>query len=332
VDFLRQDLKQKKIGVHGESLGGIAVTHIGRTKNIDFLCADRTFSGVSAVPDISFGSKIASMFRIITLWDDRIAKDYAESQCYKIITYDPKDEIIHLLSSLKYGVTSQVALQKLGITEQSTKTNFKESYSLFSPYRVINIIQKLIKVIRFEFWQKQTQETLENDKSLLTKSQTLALFWAFHRISELFISMSSLNALNPRKKTKSPNKNNNMGPKMSSNSQVGKPGQTGFDTSVENSLNKNTRMDTQNNKEPINDPRQMLDESVSFISDKILNQSIESGIGTNENELLKSTETKSYKDMFDFEAQSSSAIIELLVKVIKHKKRIYKLILGFCNI
>jgi len=303
-------MKMKKIGVHGESMGGIAVTHLGRNKNVDYICADRTFRSISSVVEISFGETLASLFRMITLWDDRIARDFAESQCYKIITYDPRDEIIHLLSSLKYGVTSHMALEKLGIYDGTPKPHLKESYSLLSPYRLLNMVRKFIQVVRFEFKQKEFIYRLENDKSLLTKSQMLALFWALHRISELFITMSSLNAVNVRKKSKSPKKNNNMGPKMSKNPQPAKAGQGNLSSTG------GVRLETQGKEDNSSgSSNNQLEESVSFIPDQILNQSIESGLGQNEHELIKSTEIKSYKEMFDYEAQNSSVVIELLVKV-----------------
>jgi len=39
----------KQLGVHGESLGGMIAVHVAKTKNTDFLLADRTFSSLSEV-------------------------------------------------------------------------------------------------------------------------------------------------------------------------------------------------------------------------------------------------------------------------------------------
>jgi fermentation-respiration switch protein FrsA (DUF1100 family) len=49
VDFIRGELKVKKLGVHGESLGGMVAVHLGKVRKIDFLFADRTFSSLSEV-------------------------------------------------------------------------------------------------------------------------------------------------------------------------------------------------------------------------------------------------------------------------------------------
>jgi hypothetical protein len=43
----------KKIGVHGQSLGGCVANHLASIKYLDFLCADRTFCSLSAL--LSFG-------------------------------------------------------------------------------------------------------------------------------------------------------------------------------------------------------------------------------------------------------------------------------------
>lgn len=49
VDFMRDQLKVKVLGVHGESLGGMIAVHVAKVKKIEFLFADRTFSSLSNV-------------------------------------------------------------------------------------------------------------------------------------------------------------------------------------------------------------------------------------------------------------------------------------------
>ncbi len=270
----------KKIGVHGESLGGIAVTHMGRTKKIDYLCADRTFSSLSQVVEISFGTTLMKLYRLITLWDDQIARDYVESPCYKIITFDPKDQIIHLLSSLKYGATSYLMDQKSRLRNQDSGVYYKENYSFLSPYRLIHNVFKIFKIAKNEFYEKLRDEEYRSNDSGLTKTQILALYSAFHRISDLFITMSSLNALNVRKNT--------------------------------------TRMSTRirDNRPQAGKGDAPPEENLSFISDKTLNQSVENGIGQSEDELIKTTKVKSYKELFVNETQNTDMVVDLVMKVI----------------
>mmetsp|Transcript_31345 Transcript_31345/g.28534 ORF Transcript_31345/g.28534 Transcript_31345/m.28534 type:complete len:148 (-) Transcript_31345:1439-1882(-) len=89
IDYLRNDLGVKKIGVHGESIGGMIANHIANTKEIDFLFADRTFYCISKVGEHSFSKKLTTLYRQLTLWDDVVISDYLDSKCYKVMTYDP---------------------------------------------------------------------------------------------------------------------------------------------------------------------------------------------------------------------------------------------------
>ena len=54
VDYLRNKMNFKKIGVHGQSLGGCVANHLASTKYLDFLCADRTFCSLSALLTYGF--------------------------------------------------------------------------------------------------------------------------------------------------------------------------------------------------------------------------------------------------------------------------------------
>ncbi len=306
----------KKIGVHGESLGGIVTTHIARAKNIDYMCADRTFTSLSKVVEISFGKNLAKLFRLVTLWDDQISYDFAESKCYKIMTFDPKDEIIHLLSSLKYGVTSTIINKRLGYKIGPPHGNIHDNRSPFSPYRLLSYIGKLAKVIKNEYAQISAEEEQERAHFPLSHPQTLALFWAFHRVSELFIAMSSLNAISGRRKTgggghhrSSSNNPETSGPKLNKATQPGRPGS--LDASIDASMMKTT-IEMQGIPLKGTGP----DENASFISDKLLNSSSDSRNAIqDDNELLQSTKIGSYVEIFNQETQTSDDVIDLLAKV-----------------
>ncbi|KAL4510049.1 hypothetical protein ABPG72_010242 [Tetrahymena utriculariae] len=109
VDYLREHEKVGLIGSHGQSLGGMVACHIAAKKNLDFLCADRTFSCVSDIAYYSMPSFFKQIVRLLTSYDVWSPINYYKANCYKILAYDPKDNIIIYMSSLKNGVSKQIA-------------------------------------------------------------------------------------------------------------------------------------------------------------------------------------------------------------------------------
>ncbi len=53
----------KKIGVHGESIGGLIAAHVAKKKNLDLLVADRTFSSMDNVVYYNCNILIYGLFR-----------------------------------------------------------------------------------------------------------------------------------------------------------------------------------------------------------------------------------------------------------------------------
>lgn len=127
IDYLRNELGIKRIGIHGESIGGLVASHIAKTKDIDFLCADRTLYSISKVGEKSFNPKLTKLFRMLTLWDDVQLTDYLDSKCYKLITFDPRDEVIYLFGSLLYGVTNAFILRGKGEDEDKFRPKKSEN-------------------------------------------------------------------------------------------------------------------------------------------------------------------------------------------------------------
>lgn len=67
-DFLKTNMNLKKIGLHGESLGGIIATHIAATKNVDFICVDKSFSSLYNVAKCSYGYILGTLYYILVYW------------------------------------------------------------------------------------------------------------------------------------------------------------------------------------------------------------------------------------------------------------------------
>eukprot|EP01017_Pseudomicrothorax_dubius_P004324 TRINITY_DN10843_c0_g1_i2.p1 TRINITY_DN10843_c0_g1~~TRINITY_DN10843_c0_g1_i2.p1 ORF type:complete len:812 (+),score=218.85 TRINITY_DN10843_c0_g1_i2:289-2724(+) len=112
VDYLRSTMNVRKLGVHGESLGGMVAAHVAAKKNLDFLCADRTFSALRDVVRHGLNRVIEGIYLSITFWSQRVCGDYLDTKCYKVITFDPKDEVIPARSSLAFGITEELLMRK----------------------------------------------------------------------------------------------------------------------------------------------------------------------------------------------------------------------------
>ncbi len=329
MDYLRKEVGVKKIGVHGESLGGLVATHLARVKQLDFLCADRTFSSLSKVGEISFGSWIGRLYRFLTLWNDAIADDYVETNCYKILTFDPKDEVIHLLSSLKYGVTTKVIEKRVGIRSEHIRPGRAENFEIFAPNSWLNFFSAAANVVKKEKHKTRVKVQLQEYYDLLNKEQTIALFWAFHRISEVFIALSSVQNITSIKKHRRAHSSevSGRGKKLIMNRPV-QPGKTGGG-SLESSMNTSSmtsslmkpREINMNDDSIQNIPPTMLvrpDESMSFMNDsRMLNETIDiKGLGQSDDiYLMSTTKRQSYLYLFDEDAKSSDDVLSFLVKV-----------------
>lgn len=323
VDYLRKNLKVKKIGIHGESIGGLVAVHVAREKNVDFLCADRTFKNLSDVGTLSFGALVGCFYRMVTLWDDTIPSDYIHSSCYKVITFDPKDEVIHALSSLKYGVTKKVLEGKLGLYGEPVNPLLMKPLSCWSPFNIIDPFRKFLFVLKFAIYEKKVDNQLEQTFQSLGKEQTLALYWALHRVSELFVELYSSHGfsalkqqariykpMNPRTTSKS------LKPVQAANSEADgpQPGNSEMDVpdegSTQNAVGLLIKKDATEEK---------TSTTINLnISEKAAHHPIQiKGVGKfDEAFLLKTTQKKSYVERFNEQAKGSDDVLCLLLRVL----------------
>jgi len=82
VDFLRRNYGISKLGVHGESLGGMVACHLAKAKGLNYCI----------------------VFNLLTNWSYDSSQAFIDSTGYKILGYDPNDEVIPYMASLKVGV------------------------------------------------------------------------------------------------------------------------------------------------------------------------------------------------------------------------------------
>ena len=104
MSYLRKERGCEKLGVHGESLGGMIAAHVGKTCYVDFLFADRTFSSLGAVAWYGVHKVGLYLIKHFKRWEYDSAADFLASPGYKVISADPNDAIINDMASLKTGV------------------------------------------------------------------------------------------------------------------------------------------------------------------------------------------------------------------------------------
>ena len=66
----------KKLGLHGESLGGMVASHIAANKNIDFIFVDRTFTSLYKVARHSYGIMLGTLYYILVRWYENYSKKF----------------------------------------------------------------------------------------------------------------------------------------------------------------------------------------------------------------------------------------------------------------
>lgn len=74
--------------------------HLARTKNLNYLFADRTFASLSEVARVGFSGLAKFLFNLITDWNYESTQAYIDTTCYKVMAADPRDEVIPFLASL----------------------------------------------------------------------------------------------------------------------------------------------------------------------------------------------------------------------------------------
>ena len=268
---------------------------------------------LSNVGQVSFGHWVGKFYQMITLWDSPISTDYVQAKCYKVLTYDPRDEIIHSLSSLKYGVTKKALETKLGFSGEPVKPDIPKTLQFCSPRRLLTPFKKIKFSIEFALYRNKINQTLKNNYCPLTKSQSIALFHAISRVSELFIELSSYHGLNilkqqskifkpmnPRAEMKS------MKPIQARNNSIDSPPLEGdsenicVDETVQNVKVGLIHEDLKcRDKAKTDGP--VLDMKTTCYEDEAF--------------LLKSAEKKSYLGLFDEVAKNSDDVVCLLLKV-----------------
>jgi len=192
AEYLKKVKGVERLGVHGESMGGMVAAHIARHIAVDFLFADRTFCSLDAVARFGFGAVAYRLFRLLSCWNSDTANDYMHAPCYKLVSSDPSDTMITDFASLKTGIALRLLSPSASLLSPSshilTPTDslaFFDSLSRFtkivyyfnkrdgerSPRSIGTVIQGLSQISRqsnYHMLGPDTDAVLEDDVMLGT--------------------------------------------------------------------------------------------------------------------------------------------------------------------
>lgn len=159
-------------------MGGMIAAHLARKGLVDFVFCDRTFSNLSEVPLYMMGKWAKYGLKLITLWSGLDAtSDFIYTNCYKVISQDPNDEVINDNASLKTGIS--LAIIQAELKNRFLERTFEQASS--------DCIEKLPTDISNEY------------SHILTKEETAILFT---NLNSLFARVLALEVHNKKLRKK----------------------------------------------------------------------------------------------------------------------------------
>ena len=321
--YLRSEYGIKKVGVHGESLGGLPVCQLAKHGELDFACADRTFSSLTTVAHYSFGKHIGKLYKWVAGWSDDNCSNFIEAPCYKVVTFDPKDEIIPFPSSLRAGITQNIVQKLLGV----------DSEHLTSPKKkLITVYPSIYSLIKSKFWSRfqadsasKTHKSVNEYSELLNTSQANALYYALQRLVLIFNEVSKSEPIVQKGHRKSQSIGGQPEPKRSVYRKLKKQqgGRGSLDSSMDELTADRTSGDDAEEDSPIN-PKEnsrlnntnLLDALNSNLEETKLDDDILKDKASIQREYpINSQANKSYIEFLEEEDRSSSEFQNFIFKV-----------------
>eukprot|EP00923_Selenidium_pygospionis_P030471 GHVN01054062.1.p1 GENE.GHVN01054062.1~~GHVN01054062.1.p1 ORF type:complete len:739 (-),score=97.78 GHVN01054062.1:124-2340(-) len=109
IDYVKSNFGFKRIGVHGQSIGGIcAISMAANNSDVKWLCADRTFSSLQNTATHMLGRWASIALGTTKYGMGENVTGFVDARAYKVMCCDGRDEIIHDMASLKTGVAMRV--------------------------------------------------------------------------------------------------------------------------------------------------------------------------------------------------------------------------------
>lgn len=162
----------KKLGLHGESIGGYVAIHLANKTKCDFLLADRTFGCLSDVIKFSYGWIAYILYKLSLFPDCENTSKFLALSCYKVLVNDPCDKIIPDYVSLKSSVAINFMLKKqLTVNEFLTSNLYKNASYILTPIELNRLSQSLSRLY-YKLHFSLDDEIVEKRKIILkTESQ-----------------------------------------------------------------------------------------------------------------------------------------------------------------
>ncbi|KAJ0393150.1 hypothetical protein P43SY_004946 [Pythium insidiosum] len=111
VQFLQSRRGVSRLGVHGESIGGLVATYLAyHAPAIQVAIVDRTFANLPALAQRLVGRWAGPVVEWLTWWETNNTAHVIVAPCHTLICSDPEDEIIVDGASLKSGVALRCEL------------------------------------------------------------------------------------------------------------------------------------------------------------------------------------------------------------------------------
>ena len=127
-DEIKQTGRYEHFAVYGVSIGGIPCCHLGRNrKEIELMICDRNFGKLdNIVQNYNYGKFLYILYKLLCFQSTDNVDNYLNTNCYKILLNDPKDEIIYETCSLKTLISAELCKKYLECNNTSinAKTNF----------------------------------------------------------------------------------------------------------------------------------------------------------------------------------------------------------------
>ncbi|EAR92059.2 alpha/beta hydrolase family protein (macronuclear) [Tetrahymena thermophila SB210] len=316
VDYLRQDLQAGQIGIHGQSIGGMVACYVANSKKLNFLLADRTFAQFSDIANYAYGSKVKSLFRMLVDWDFQMSSFFVKADCYKLISFDLKDEVIPYMASLKNGVSKDYVVlnNKLNTTPMidfpkiphSSRSSLplKERLSLYAQDKK----SQMKKAFEVDF------RLNEISQDILSQNDTISLFNSLRRIMEVIKDVSQYRSSggkrNPSSKstcqTSKHRKTNSQIRRSNSDPQNIVDGEENqIEKTNSQNLNESINLDMTLNTSMIKQPYDDADQSMIYQGNHNDNQI--SPNESNQNSLEKTSILQKQNEFVSLEIQSTAA-------------------------
>ena len=188
IKFAHDKFSIKRLIIYGRSIG----THVCKALagDADLLVLGRGFSSISMIPKFKYGKFAQRVFDLLNSNYQINCRSLVESDCKKIILYDPKnDNIVNYLSSLTFGISLELANL---FFNKSNRLDIESSAKL-SQSRWMRLTNMSIQQ---DFYEKQCK-LLNYYKLLLNERDAQVLFYSLKRIIKVCLARAHLKAADP---------------------------------------------------------------------------------------------------------------------------------------